>query len=742
MQFGTYFRLTSYATIAAAALALYVAGGVGLWLLGAFALVMVVAFKLEDSRWQLSERLALAVILVSIPFFYLDWQVLTPLLLSGLGDAVDPTGTGATEGGSIPRGGVEVAVLSHLILFLSAVKLFQRKHDRDWFFLYLISFFTVLLAAGLTASPMFLGVLILYLLCALSTIVAFEIQKARKKVTATQTRLLVPPDSTLFQKLPMRLWRRRYLETRRLPLVSVALLILIVILALPFFLIAPRTASSALRRGGAGISGFVGFSDSVTLGQIGQLKRNDEIFMRVRIDEFGSVPPTRLRWRGVALDSFTGKAWKKSAGAERFDKKESNNGLFKLGTAESLDHLTTQTFFMEPVDTPVLFGAPRVVGVRGNLPFVRVDAEGAIQTRPHDQERLVYRVHSDTSEPSVNALRNDRLQYVVESVRYLELPANLDPRIRTLTRDVIQQSEARTWYDAARAVESHLRDGYGYSLEMKASGSDPLADFLFNVKQGHCEYFATAMAVMLRTQGVATRLVNGFLPGEFNDASGAFTVRQSDAHSWVEVYFPETKSWVTFDPTPSAGRAATTRTGFAGMLSKYSEALELMWFQYVVGYDKQEQRSLVISARNKLFDLQRGSVNKFAQARAAFPALIGPILLGVTSLFGLMAAVLLTRRVRRFGWRRGLTVWRGANESEASRVEFYERLLKALEKQGIKRELYETPLEFASATGVNEARDITNAYNRVRFGEEKLSDAERSHIESLLARLEQSRKNN
>jgi protein-glutamine gamma-glutamyltransferase len=740
MQFATYFRLTSYATIAAAALALYVAGGVGLWLLGAFALVMIVSFKLEDTRWQLTERLALAVILASIPFFYLDWQVLTPYLLRGLGEAIDTTGVGSTQRGAIPRGGVEVAVLSHLILFLSAVKLFQRKHDRDWFFLYLISFFTVLLAAGLTASPVFLGVLILYLLCALSTIVAFEIQKARKKVTATQTRLLVPPDSKLFQKLPMRLWRRRYLETRRLPLVSVGLLILIVILALPFFLIAPRTASSALRRGGDGVSGFVGFSDSVTLGQIGQLKRNDEIFMRVRIDEFGSVPPARLRWRGVALDSFTGKAWKKSAVAERFGKKESESGLFQIGTTASLAHLTMQTFFMEPVDTPVLFGAPRVVAVRGNLPFVRVDSEGAVQTRAHDQERVVYRVYSDTTEPSATVLRNDRLQYLVESARYWELPANLDPRIRALTRDVIQQSEARTWYDAARAIESHLRDKYGYSLEMKAGGADPLADFLFNVKQGHCEYFATAMAVMLRTQGVATRLVNGFLPGEYNEASGAFTVRQSDAHSWVEVYFPETKSWVTFDPTPSAGRAATTRSGFAGMLSKYSEALELMWFQYVVGYDKQEQRSLVTSARNKLFDLQRGSVNKFAQARAALPGLAGPILLGATSLFGLMATVLLTRRVQRFGWRRGLKVWQGGEESEATRVEFYERLLKALEKQGIKRELYETPLEFASAIGVNEARDITNAYNRVRFGEEKLSEAERTQIEGLLTRIE--RRNN
>src|SRR5439155_22085647 len=172
----------------------------------------------------------------------------------------------------IAHGSIEVAVLAHLILFLSAVKLLQRKADRDWFFLYLISFFEVLLAAGLTASPAFLVTLVLYLLCALSTVVAFEIQKARRKVRAAQTRLLVPPDSTLFRRLPMRLWRRRYLETRRLPLVSLGLLVLIVALALPFFLIAPRTASSALKRGGNGFSGFIGFSDTVTLGEIGRLK--------------------------------------------------------------------------------------------------------------------------------------------------------------------------------------------------------------------------------------------------------------------------------------------------------------------------------------------------------------------------------------------------------------------------------------------------------------------------------------
>jgi len=722
MEFSVYFRLMSYATIAAAALALLVAGGINLWLAGSFAVVMMIAWKLERTRWQLTERTALIVILVSIPIFYVDWQILIPYLDIQSLEAVR-------------RGSSEVSVLSHMILFLSIVKLLQRKRDRDWFFLYLISFFTVLLAAGLTASPLFLGALIVYLLCALSTVVAFEIQKAKRKIIATQTRLLVPPDSSLFQKLPMRLWRRRYLETRRLPLVSVGLLAVIVVLAFPFFLIAPRTAGSALRRGGNSVSGSIGFSDTVTLGQIGELKKNDEIFMHVRVDRLSGMPRTGLHWRGVALDEFTGNAWKKSRPTERVPDKDSETGLFKLGTTEDVRRLTEQTFIIEPVDTPILFGAPRVLGVQGELPLLRVDSEGGLQTRVHEQERLAYKVYSDTTEPNDQALRGDQLQYLADSVRYLELPSNLNPQIGALARSVIVKSGARTWYDASRAIESYLRDNYGYSLEMKAGGPDPLSDFLFNVKQGHCEYFATAMAVMLRTQGVATRVVNGFLPGEYNGAAGAFTVRQSDAHSWVEVYFPQTNSWVTFDPTPSAGRTSHERKGLAGALSKYSEALELMWFQYVVGYDKQEQRSLVSSARRQLADFQRESITKLDQVRASLPSLLKPALIVLASLTGLFGLAFFSRRVHRFGWSGGLRVWQ-SDEIEATRVEFYERLLKALEKQGIKRELFQTPLEFASSIGANEAHAITNAYNRVRFGAEELTKSEQTQIEELLARIE------
>ncbi|PYS70146.1 MAG: hypothetical protein DMF73_13460, partial [Acidobacteria bacterium] len=605
MSFSTYFRFTSYATIAAAALALFISGGVGLYLTMAFAAVMIAAWKLEGTRWQLTERVALVVILISLPIFYFDWRILAPYL------QIQYLETGQ-------HGAAEVSVLAHLILFLSAVKLLQRKADRDWFFLYLISFFEVLLAAGLTASPVFLATLILYLSCALSTVVAFEIQRARGKVRHAQTRLLVPPDSSLFRKLPMRLWRRRYLETRRLPLVSVGLLVLIVVLALPFFLIAPRTASSALKRGGNGVSGFIGFSDSVTLGEIGRLKGNDEIFMHVRVENSNATSGTGLRWRGVALDEFTGKAWKKSAIAETSEKKESERGFFQVGTTEDLGRLIAQTFYLEPVDTPILFGAPRIVAIQGSLPFVRIDSEGAVQTRPHDQERVVYKVFSDTIEPNPAVLRADRPD-LVPAARYLQLPSNLDPRIGLLTKNVVTQSGVLTRYDEARAIESYLRENYGYTLDLKAGGPDPLADFLFHVKQGHCEYFATAMAVMLRTQGIASRVVNGFLPGEYNEAANAFTVRQSDAHSWVEVYFPQANSWVTFDPTPPAGRTSHERNGLTGYLSKYSEALELMWFQYVVGYDKQEQHSLVTSLRKELMDLQHESIRTIDRARTALP---------------------------------------------------------------------------------------------------------------------------
>jgi hypothetical protein len=714
MTFDTYFRGSSYAMIAVAMLALMLAGGLHVALATVFAAVMVVAWKLEGTKWQLSERVGLAIVLLSVPLFVLDWKYQRVV-------------------GEAP-GRLGVNALAHLIVFLSAVKLLQVKSDRDWVFLYLISFFEVLLSAGLSFSPVFLGTLTLYLFCSLSTVIAFEIRKAQRGVKLAETRLLVSPDSKAFREL-VGTRGKRAIEASRLPFVAASLMLLIFILALPLFFVTPRAGSAVISRGGAGVTNFIGFSESVRLGEIGELKQNNQVVMRVRIEDPNSARVPGLKWRGLALDEFTGQAWKKSSEARRSQQKQIERGFFRLGTTDELKGLTTQTVFLEPLNSNVLFAAPRALAIQGDFPFVRVDTEGSIQSRPHDLDRIMYTVISDTTEPDPAILRRDNQSYSAIDERYREYPRTLDRRIADYARETILNARAHNRYDAAKAIEAELRNNFGYSVRMRASGPDPLSDFLFNIRAGHCEYFSTAMAVMLRTQGVPTRVVNGFLPGEYNEAAGAYTVRQSDAHSWVEVYFPETKSWITFDPTPAAGRTEPQSAGLAAQLGKYAEALELMWFQYVVGYDKQEQRSLATSLLNRIFYFRRIASEMFVSIKGQATTISTK---GLFLALGLIAVLvtLVMLRVLRLGWRRGLTISRGTRDPEAAAVEFYQRLMDLLAQRGLSRMSDQTPLEFASNLGSPQALTITRLYNRVRFGSQKLSAAEQREIDQALLQLE------
>jgi hypothetical protein len=397
--------------------------------------------------------------------------------------------------------------------------------------------------------------------------------------------------------------------------------------------------------------------------------------------------------------------------------------------------LITQTVFLEPLETAVLFAAPQPVLIQADFPYVRVDAEGAVQFRPHEVDRLIYKALSDITEPQPESLRFDRRQIPPSHERYLQRPDRIDPRISDLARSILIKAEAHNRYDAAAAIETHLRNSYGYSLERKASGADPLSDFLFNVKTGHCEYFSTAMAVMLRTRGVAARVVNGFLPGEYNEAADAYTVRQSDAHSWVEVYFPETNSWITFDPTPPAGRGVSGRSGMTAWLSKYAEALELVWFQYVVGYDKQEQRSLATSLHNRLFHYQRVISGTFYRLQKAPWASWRKPVIVILAILLLTLTTTLILRLKHMGWS-GFKSSRRQKEAELSSVEFYRRLTRLLAERGISRAADQTPLEFAAQTGLELPVRITHAYHRVRYGSQSLSPREAKEIERWLSQME------
>jgi hypothetical protein len=738
VTFDTYFRTSSYAMIASGTLALGVSGGMGAGLGAAFVLLLAAAWKFEGTRWQLSERAGMFAVVSSLPLLYLDWKFQSSVIWAG-----EPARAG-------------IAALTHFILFLSAVKLAQVKTDRDWLFLYLISFFEVLLAAGLSVSPFFVATLTLYTFCALSTVVCFEIRKARRAIKIQETRLLSAPRALWFSRLSRNIAGQTPSgEARRLPLVALFLLTLIFALALPIFFIMPRFSGSALARADGGLNGVVGFSDEVTLGEIGRLQQSQRIVMRVRVKDPLAGRHQTLRWRGVALDEFSGRTWRRSRQKTEYRRGNERN-LFQFGTTQSLENLTTQTFFVEPIDTPVLFIASRPVAIQGALPYIGIDDEDSLTTRDHSQERISYHAYSDTTEPPTERLRRDLAAYPPEMERYLRVPDNLDPRINELTRGLIIGTRSGNRYDSARVIESYFQQNFRYTLEQKSGGAeDPLADFMFRAREGHCEYFSTAMAVMLRTAGVATRVVNGFQLGEYNDAADVYTVRQSDAHSWVEVYFPDTGAWVTFDPTPVDGRPGNNDAGgLRGQLGKYAEALELFWIQYVVAYDKQEQRSLATSIRSSLGIYRQTAGQTFAELRAGFAAwwqqfptgrsetrgasgVNVPLLVALTLLLGLLMLFAARARQWNLAW---LSRFRRREKKNYSSVVFYERMIRALEARGMLRAPDETPLEFAAATGMPEAMLLTRSYNRVRFGSHELTTAEVARIEEWLRGVEKESK--
>ncbi len=721
MSFETFFRIVSYGAVFCGFLALWVSGSFGIVETAGFIALMIVAWRMEGSRWQISEKVGTALIVLALPAFFVAWKF---RIITFAG------GEAAIAG-----------ILARMILSLAAIKLLQKKSDRDWIFLYLMSFFEVLLAAGLSISPLYFGAFVVYMLVIACSIIAFEIRKTSRAVE-----LKIAGDKT-YERDPNSESKMTF-PVRRLPAAAVALVVFIVALALPMFFLLPRVGGAGFGGNQFGQRTSSGFSDTVRLGGIGQIQQSEEVVMRVKLE--GSQDDN-LYFRGVALDTFDNKSWSKSNTGTRIAMEKNEGDLVQVDFTKGSENRTVQTVYLEPLDTPVLFALPRAVSIQqGNFPVVYKDAYGGF-SYPRTFERVSYKVFSDRSVPTAAELRADDRPYIADVSNYRFLPPNLDPRIAKLAEQITAKTKNR--YDKARAVESYLQNNFGYTLEQKSGGEEPLADFLFNVREGHCEYFATAMAVMLRTQGIATRIVNGFHGGEYNDAADVTVVRQRNAHAWVEVYFPGQDAWVTFDPTPFAGQtaAATSSSGIVGSVRKYLEALETFWIQHFVAYDDQEQRSLAKSVRNSFMNYQAGisSYLNYAQGvmtnwwkrvrgdeglQTSISAISYGVAYLVAGVLGILLIVWLFRKVKRLGiWQ---NIWdRIFKKRHASIVEFYERMQRILAEKGWTREPHQTPLEFAFASGIPEVVSITERYNRVRFGEKNLSRDEADEIESWLKTL-------
>jgi transglutaminase-like putative cysteine protease len=613
-----------------------------------------------------------------------------------------------------------VTATVHLILLIMAVKIFSVERYRDHLYLAALSFGMVLMAAVLTVDSLFLAAFSLFALLAVTTFVSMEMKRSWAEATG---RAHEPAE--LRRKMP---WS--------LSTTSLALMVAIIVGAAGIFFVLPRITAGYLSSYAPRNELVSGFSDEVRLGQIGEIQQSSQVVMHIRI-EGDSQGAYDLKWRGVALGTFAsderGQRWYNPTRVRHV--MVSSGGRFAFPSAPRTPEETARTqvsriryrVVTEPLGTDVFFLAPVAEALFVPYRSIATDDSGAIYNTDRYRVISAYEAVSNIRTPPAAALRAAAGTIPAEiQDRYLQLPARLDARIPQLAQQIT--AKATNDYDRARALETYLQTRYGYTLQLPSEPpADPVANFLFERRQGHCEYFASSMAILLRELGIPSRIVNGFRTGEFNDLTGSYIIRARDAHSWVEAWFPG-QGWVAFDPTPAS--LYSTATGWQRVLL-YFDAMSEFWREWVVNYDFSHQNTLgqnmTISSRQYAFRFRRWMRMKYdalletarqTRRRAQEqPREWG--LRGVLALSGLLLLI----NARKL-WRGGRRQWlarRPARAPQAAASIWYERMTRTLARRGWPRAPAQTPEEFVVTIDDPHVRASVEAfilrYQRARFGD-------------------------
>ena len=625
----------------------------------------------------------------------------------------------------------------HLVLFAMVVRLFSLQRTRDHYMLAVLSFGMVLAAAVLTVGSVFLLSFACFLLVAVITFVLMEMRHSVATEPTHAPALDLHLASQLSPGMTPASQRMAY------GLLAVAPVLMLMILAGSFliFFLLPRVSSRYFTAYTPTSDISTGFSDRVQLGRIGQIQQSSAVVMHIEVqnDLQGAYD---LKWRGIALSSFDGRVWTNpynqtllrpaGDGSYHVAPLPGPGGASGVAGRSIPGRLIHYRVLMEPLGTNVFFLAERAQSLKGNFRQVSMDAGGAVYDL--DANHPVNRYEAESQ---LAAIDSDDLRLAANTVpgdmdEYLKLPA-LDTRISSLAQEITARAPSN--YDKAVALERYLSTHFGYTLELARSlPQDPLANFLFERKKGHCEYFASSMAVMLRSLRIPSRIVTGFRGGEFNDLTGQYVVRASDAHSWVEAYFPGS-GWISFDPTPVG--SLPTRTGWSRM-QLYVDAAASFWREWIINYDASHQRILGKDAANNSRHFLEEALRWIAEQhqamlRSARRAHRQFTKFPVRSLSGVLAfaAALLTlvnlRRVVGGLRARSLRAHpeRAPRESAAL---WYDRMVSRMARLGWRKSPAQTPLDFVAA--IQEAAlqkkvaRFTRAYESARFGK-SVDDAQK-----------------
>lgn len=595
----------------------------------------------------------------------------------------------------------------HLLLFALFYKLYTRRTLRDSRDALLLSFFMLVGASTLTVSVSFLLILIVFLLVGTWTLALYHL------MWEAQHRAPDQPSAAI---------EAHRLVTPSLLGLSVVASIASLLFTLLFFFVIPRVGQAALplkARLGQMVSGF---SERVELGSFGTIETDTTVVMRVQFPEGPASPQDLdgLRWRGVAFDHFNGREWSVTE-RERRTIPVVFGGPTPLGWPRGKGSVVTQEIYLEPIGSEVLFVAPRPLGVVLSAGSLTVDAMGSISS-PVPLARLHYRVLSELEVPGQRLPGAGRPLPGEERARHLQLPP-LSPRIHALAREVTRGIPDQ-WVAALR-LSGYLQTNLRYSLALKRiSAQDPLEDFLFVSRSGNCEYFATSLTVLLRSLAIPARVVNGFQRGEWNPYGGYFTVRQRDAHSWVEAYFPD-RGWVTLDPSPRAGFDSSWAPSAA---FQYLDALRMRWHRYVVNWSLGDQLRASAVVRQQAIHWRR----LVFEGRLSVPG--GKRWAAIAA--GLAGAL----AVAIFLWRRG-PVLAPVRLRRSSPVRVYELMLKRLARLGFRPGPAETAREFCGRVALrlpdrrDAVEEVTRAYEGVRFGGAAIGEEEFTRLWRVADRL-------
>jgi hypothetical protein len=550
---------------------------------------------------------------------------------------------------------------ARFITLLLTLKLFGLKKNSDYLVVFGLVFFQLVAAATSTVSPFFFLLLALFVLSGIWAMIMFTVKKDWQ--------------DTSHKELPSIEFGWPFF----ISVICISFASIVVTLIL--FFVIPRMGLGSMDQKAEKTHKVTGFSDQMSLGDVAPFKTDSTVIMRVTPEG----APVRLFYlRGSTFDHFDGMTWSKPVKSEVLLKRAPDGRFYFRKRPEKRTALVLN-IVLEPVDSEYIFSSSGAFAVSGHFRHLWLESSGGALHLPSPPFSAVeYWVHTDRS-PLKEAPVDGRYM----DLSYLEGSANGE-RIRELAKSIVAGEKDDN--KKARKILIYLQKNFRYNLNPPASGPDPLADFLFRTKEGYCQHYATAMAVLLRAAGVPSRVINGYQQGEWNDLGNYFIVRQSDAHSWVEANIDG--SWLTFDPTPS-GLAAAKKPS---RLFLYLDYWRMRWNRHIINFSLDDQRDIA------------GSIE--GRASRLLSVLKDPMTLaGSSSGRAFLAVLFISAAVFAFK-----AVRKAAGNKSGRTPAFYIEMTRILKKKGIRRRPDETPLEFASRLNNPRIDLITTAYHEERYG--------------------------